>query len=742
MFSTGDNITIEERLAQFPAGKMPVEKTVQIYWNDYQIPFIEAQTDSDAAFAMGLAHAHLRLGQIEVAKRLAQGRLSEMFGPFSNKVDAALRTLGIGRVAAQVLSGMPDDTRQWLRRYVEGINHYKKHLRRKTKPQEFKILGIPIDEPWTEADTICIGRIFGGDVNWLAWFDLLPMSEQEDFGRIWTYMHHVGSTGAVSFDNPKGIHPDMQSLREILQNTIRSGSNSIVIAGKRTENRMGMIANDPHLGMMMPNAWLIAGMKSPSYHIVGMMPPGVPVFGFGRTPDIAWGGTNMRALSSDLVDVSSLPPQSFSTDEETIKTRFWFNKKIKIRMSPYGPIISDCAIFPSMRKKPEVAVRWVGHQFSDEITALLGASRAKNGVQFQKALKDFAVPAQNFLYVDGKGHIGHVLATKLPKRSAPHKENMIQPIAISDAGWKTILDSTSLPHMKNPESGYLASGNNRPTQTEYPIGYFFPQDERIRRLHQILDHEHNISMDDLKLLQRDTVSLTSFELKNALIKKFESLNGRLGQRTGAVFDMIKEWDGSYTPHSKGAYVFTAFIIAYAPEFYGAIDRVEEYEIFKNDAYFRDLMRRALPEIKDEDFIRIVQYALRKAYPYHRNNNRWGSIHHLEVQHFLGRLPLIGRKFKKYRRSYGGTRETVMKAAHPLTMEPHRVYYGAQSRHISDMGDLDANYFVLVGGNDGWINSQNFGDQIDLWVRGDYIQMPLNIGKVRQLFPRKTTLQSK
>ena len=42
----------------------------------------------------------------------------------------------------------------------------------------------------------------------------------------------------------------------------------------------------------------------------------------------------------------------------------------------------------------------------------------------------------------------------------------------------------------------------------------------------------------------------------------------------------------------------------------------------------------------------------------------------------------------------------MKTAHGLTDERHGTPYGAMSRHISDPADLDRNFFVLLGGQDG------------------------------------------
>ena len=50
-----------------------------------------------------------------------------------------------------------------------------------------------------------------------------------------------------------------------------------------------------------------------------------------------------------------------------------------------------------------------------------------------------------------------------------------------------------------------------------------------------------------------------------------------------------------------------------------------------------------------------------------------------------------------------------------------------------MTDPDENYFVLLGGQDGWFNSTTILDQWELWRRGDYVRVPLTLdGGAREL----------
>src|SRR5262249_39881343 len=274
-----------------------------------------------------------------------------------------------------------------------------------------------------------------------------------------------------------------------------------------------LLANDPHLGIQMPNLWLIAGMKSPSYHSVDLMIPGVPIVALGRNPEIAWGGTNMRAASSDLFDVSKLPASAITPRRERIKVRWWFDRTVTVRESPLGPVISDAPVM-EWGEKPPFALRWVGHEKGDEITAMLRASRARSWTEFRSAFRTFAVSAQNMLYADRAGNIGQVMAAMLPVRARPAPPDLIVDPADPAAQWKAIANAAQLPAAYNPKSGFLASANNKPTETPFPVGYVFSQDDRVQHMHAIMRQRPKFRLADLTAIQRDVFVPSSLQLRD------------------------------------------------------------------------------------------------------------------------------------------------------------------------------------------------------------------------------------
>ena len=106
-------LSTTERLAMLPTEALPVQAPVTVRWDDHQIPFIEADNDRDLAVGLGAVHAHLRLGQIEVARRIAQGRIAEMIGPLGIEPDRAIRLLELGRAVPELAAGLPPASRDW-----------------------------------------------------------------------------------------------------------------------------------------------------------------------------------------------------------------------------------------------------------------------------------------------------------------------------------------------------------------------------------------------------------------------------------------------------------------------------------------------------------------------------------------------------------------------------------------------------------------------------------------------------
>ncbi len=266
-------LSVAQRLAMIPASGAPLSRPVTVWFDEHQIPFIEAESDEDLAVTLGIVHAHLRLAQMEVMRRASQGRVAELAGRRASMIDRLVRTFDVTRAVPQILAQMPETTRAWLDGFVRGINHVLDHG---APPREFRLLGIQ-KEYWTAAGVVALGRLVSADVNWLIWLRIFRFRERADWPRLWRDFCTADML-SIAPDEPD---PAFAALR--------SGSNSFAVAGSRTESGGALIGSDPHLSITLPNSWLLAGMKSPSHHAVGMMIPGLPFIALGRNPWIGMG---------------------------------------------------------------------------------------------------------------------------------------------------------------------------------------------------------------------------------------------------------------------------------------------------------------------------------------------------------------------------------------------------------------------------------------------------------------------
>jgi penicillin G amidase len=723
----GPKASLRSRLDDFrtATASLPLEKPVRVRFDDHQIPFVEAETDADAAMALGALHAHLRLGQMEITRRLSQGRLAELLGPTAVPLDHSLRSLGLAQALPAMRDSLSAATRAWIEAYIAGVNAYQGGMRR--RPLEFVLLRIPV-RAWSLDDVLLVSRLAGADVNWVIWLDILGLRKSAHAWRaVWGRILQQGYASPASF-TPESWDA---YLPRLLGGVMRSGSNSFAA---RAGAGRAWLASDPHLSVIFPNVWLLAGYKSPSYHLVGLMLPGIPFAALGRNPHVAWGATNMYAASSDLVDVGGLPESAFRERRETIRVRGWWPVEARLRETGYGPVISDAPYLARYRGSP-ISLRWMGHNPSDEISAFLAANRARDWREFREAFAPYAVSGMNVVYADADGHVGQLLAVRLPRR--PHgapPDLLVQP-AESDLAWASLADSADLPVLFDPVDGFVVSANNLPADPGFPIGYLFPPGDRHARIRALLQGSREPTLERFKAIQADVHSPSCDRLRHLLslrIGQTPAAKGGRGLRK--MLRCLAEWDGDYKAASRGAAAFQLilhyFAVPYLESGYG---KALAGYLLASEAAYR-VLEEELTQEPGPKLLESLAQGSERAYAAWRIYPTWGSLHRLRPAHPLRALPLIGRLFVLDDVPADGSSQTVHKMAHPVTGGPHAVTYGAVARHISDLSDPDANWFALLGGQDGWLLSENSLDLWEDWKRRRYVRLPLSAQGVTQAFP--------
>ncbi len=125
-------------------------------WRDaYGVPHIFASSMDDAARALGYMHASERMFQMDILRRVGQGRMAEIRGADLLPVDKFIRTLGFYREAETSFSALSPWAQKRLQAYAEGVNAF---LATHPLPPEFLLAGDR-PEPWKPADSLVIGKL-------------------------------------------------------------------------------------------------------------------------------------------------------------------------------------------------------------------------------------------------------------------------------------------------------------------------------------------------------------------------------------------------------------------------------------------------------------------------------------------------------------------------------------------------------------------------------------------------------
>lgn len=732
--------SLTERRDDFARIQLPLEQPVSVRWSEQQIPFIEAQTDKDLALTLGAVHGHLRLSQIEFMRRLAYGQMAEVLGEPAIELDRMLRTLDFPRAVPTVLNAMPPETRKWIDAFVAGLNAALGAP--PNQPEEFSILEIT-PEPWKAEHILALTKLAAADFSWKVWHSLARLREHPEWPSMWERLMEAVLEPTPSFAGSSSeALPWQHRFTARFWDTLgRTGSNAAAVSAAKSASGGALLSADPHLSIMAPNSWLIAGMKSPGFHIVGLMIPGLPVIALGRNKHIAWSGTNLHAASSDLFNLGEgIDGARLRSREEVINVRGGNPQKVTIRESAHGPVLSDSPLL-RLSKPSTLALTWAGHRPSDELNAMLGMMRAKDWSEFTAALEGYGGPALNIIFADSSGNVGRCMAAHLPRRPHVRPPDLALP-PDELRYWRTIVTAADLPTSYSPPEGFVASANDRPRgELPTPVGFFFSPDERVERLRSVLNTSRSLTLVELRQLHQDVTMPSALHMAKLLCSILESALGQTRRKRDR--STIKElqhaldsWDGRHSVDSAGALAFESLLFYFLHYLHGR----DALPLYLGSLRPWDLLRSDLSKLPETRLTGAVRRAAHQATRTLRRYQNWGTIHRIRLAHPFAALPILGpRRYVFSDIPAGGSNETLMKTAHGLSSTPHAVSFGANARFLSDLSNPDENYAVLLGGQDGLLGSSTFSDQLAAWQKGAYFRIPLNIDAVRVEFPHETVL---
>ncbi len=742
---------------------------VEILRDRYGIPHIYAQNAADASFALGYVHAQDRLWQMEMSRRIAAGRLSEVVGAGGLDTDRFLRAIGVRRSAEASLQRLDDDTRRQLEAYAAGVNAFI--ASGPVLPPEFWLTGVK-PEPWTPADSVAWTKMMAWDLGGNFRSELLRMhlAKTLPMARIQEILPPYPGEAPPALPDLKELYAPLEreAVRladarpahaglapEILASNDGLGSNNWVVSGARSASGKPLLANDPHLGLSAPPVWYFAHIDAPGMRVIGATLPGVPGVILGRNERIAWGFTNTGPDVQDLylekLDnsggyVSPDGSRPFQVVDEVIRVKGAEAERLRVRISRHGPVISD-VLRAALDETPRgyvMAFAWTGLAEDDRtVQAALKFARARDWDGFLAGARDINAPQQNVVYADVDGNIGFVAAGRVPRRKPANDLQGMAPAPgwLDKYDWDGYLPFEQLPRLFNPASGSVVTANHRITPPGYP--YFISSEwqppYRADRIQQLLDAAPKHTVESFARIQADVVSLAIRELlPNLLATRPRS------ERAKKALELLGKWDGAMKGDSKEALIANAWW----RELTRALYADELGSVFAANWLHRpvflarvlsgdpgavrwcDDVRTPAQETCEEQLSQSLEAALadlEKRYGPDMAQWRWDTAHVARHEHRpFGRVPLLARFFD-IRVPTPGDTFTVDVGRNNMfdDAEPFANRHAPSLRAIYDLSNLENSLYIHSGGQSGNLLSDHYRAFTEAWAKNEYIPMRMD-----------------
>lgn len=757
IFVTFSLIITTACFAQTPTETINVsglKDSVTVRRDNRSIPYIDAKTDADLYFAQGYMTASDRLWQMDLYRRVADGRTAEIFGNSVLEEDKRWRRFGFNKIVAESYKNLDAEFKAALDNYASGVNAYIATLDKDSMPAEFKVLQYE-PELWKPTDSLIIGKILTDALSTTWWADAarakftkLPQDVQDKLFIQKTPFDVLvvgkdleeekpkakGKTASLNLDenffdfakNAEQIRK--QSLERIgFYEPFNAASNNFVVAGKRTLDGKPILANDPHLRASAPSIWYLVNLNTPDNRVAGVTFPGVPGVVLGHNEFIAWGATNLGP------DVQDLYVEEFNDKKEN-KTDKGFQpssirtEEIKVRKSPYATdtetvsfevIETDDGVIIQDSGAKKVALKWTAFDpNNNELESFLLLNRAKNWDEYKAALKNYGGATQNFIYADIKGNIGFHNAGAIPIRdsgdgSVPYDGTK------ATGKWTKYIPFEELPESYNPESGFIVTANQRLAGDSYKyyLGNLWADPYRARRIYGLLDANKKVTIQDAMDIQHDIYNISYANFAREIVKMEAASNETL--------KILRGWDGKMSSDSKAA-LLSNFIrreIYYkvlnskigedlAKESPGRFQSFVDWIVKEKPA---DWLPKEFKSYK-ELFIaadKVAREKLTKDYGADESKWTWGNYYKIDFPHPLAAAQVVGGIFAV---------PSVPGFGYSLTPN---VGQSVSMRLVTMPGDWDKTRHGIALGESGDPKSPFYKDQFQSWLSGNTPVFPFS-----------------
>lgn len=736
-----------------------IQKETTIFFDDYGVPHIYAATENDAMIALGYVHAQDRLWQMELMRRIAPGRLSEIFGSVMLKNDTFFSGLGIDEASEKAISELDKTSESYTltMAYLDGINQY---IEEGKTPIEYTLLGIK-KQKMNIKDVYNIFGYMSFSFAMAQKTDPLITNIRDKFGPEYLKDFGLnGSLGTKQLQNFKGkaegyseIAKSVASLLEKAPIPAFIGSNSWVIGAEKTKNNKVIFANDPHIGFSQPCTWYEAHITTPNYEIYGYYLAGTPFPLLGHNHKYAYGLTMFENDDLDLFQEEenrNNPNQyktatgfnNYRTVSKTIKIKDTSDVHLEIKISNHGPIMNG--FLDGLSGKKPIALSWIFTQQKNKILdAVYALSHTKNIDDFTAGVSLIHAPGLNVMYGDATGTIAWITSGKLYKMNKNVNPNFILNGSNGSDDHREFLPFSENPSAINPPSHYVYSSNNQPQAVNgylYP-GYYLPKD-RAQRIDGLLQPKNNWTLAEVEKMITDTKSSTSEEIvanwlkvlpKNASANEMQAITilshwKGTNNKDEIAPTIFNKWMYFYLKNTfqdeLGTTDFTTFLGTHILKSVIGSQSTNEKSVWWDNVATK-LHKESRAEILKLSFDQAIK-SLENQFGVSLENWKWEQAHQLEFTHPIGKVKAFRNFFNVGPFNVSGSNEVINNMNFTYSDNKiNEVKAGPSTRRIIDFSDVENSVSILPTGQSGNPMSKHYNDQAQMFLDGKFRKMKLN-----------------
>jgi penicillin G amidase len=723
-----------------------IRAPVTIRRDRHGVPYIEAQSDDDAWYALGFCQGQDRAFQLETLLRVGRGTLAELAGKDLVGMDRVARRIGFRRVGEEQFPLLDGDVRRQIEAYTRGVNDGAK-LGVDRKAHEFTLL-MGDFTPWEPPDVVAMLAFlaFALASNWDIELARLRILRGDGPDAVACLDPAYPESAPVCLPPGAEAGPAVDRLAQDLASYQRwmgrgGASNAWVVAPSRTRTGRPILANDPHLMPSLPVSWYLAHIRTPEWAVSGASFVSQPAFSAGHNGFAAWGVTAGHHDNTDLF-LEEMGPDGKSVRDggrfvpcevrrEVIRVRGGRDVVEDVILTPRGPIVGPA--FPGEIGAVSLKATWTAKKPTRGFYAF---NRVKSFEEFRDLYRTAPCMSTSYVYADAGGSIGWTLVGDVPRRK---KGNGTLPLPgwEAETGWEDDpVPFEQMPHGKDPEAGFFATSNNQPLQNDKEpfLGVDWLDGYRQARIVESLSARRDWDVYTTELLQMDPTSIPWREVRDILLAlPRSSPDARLG------LSLLRGFDGVVSVDSAGAAVFELFLaemirrIAFAkapntarwalgeganlvlPHSLLALRRVSHLVRLMREQP-AGWFSRSWPLEMADALEHTVRHLREKRGPSPMAWG-WGHVRPVTLKHFAGEIGPLGEIFNRGPMPLGGDSATIPQASIDW-LDPTANPVGVASmRIVMDVGNWEATRVVIAGGQSGNPMSPHYDDMLDLWRRG-------------------------